>query len=278
MLKNYFLIAIRNFQRQKLFSCSTCLASHSDWPAPFSSSLYVSDELQYDNMHPYGSNTYRVGCTVTNPQGEQFDNTVAPGYWTKHLKDTRPDVVANVLVDNIGYPTSLHHKAKDKIILTEEIRWAEPGFNEVIYFKLLKGNNDKIFEDQNSMVLSETGALKLFGDADPIGEIVTVKHQWATNGKEIDLKVTGVYQDLPANSHFKPLYILNVNALKSVVDDFNTYMNGTTFRAEFFENYLVLQKDADVDEIVKSLQKTADLMAQWRFVFPRRRLEDYALH
>src|SRR5688572_23934078 len=123
MLKNYFLIAIRNFQRQKLFSLLNMFGLALGLASAILIFLYVSDELQYDNMHPYGSNTYRVGCTVTNPQGEQFDNTVAPGYWTKHLKDTRPDVVANVLVDNIGYPTSLHHKAKDKILLTEEIRW-----------------------------------------------------------------------------------------------------------------------------------------------------------
>jgi putative ABC transport system permease protein len=263
MLKNYFLIALRNFQRQKLFSLLNMFGLALGLASAILIFLYVSDELQYDNMHPYGANTYRVGCTVTNPEGQNFDNTVAPGHWTRQLKETRSEVKENVLIDNIGYPTSLHHKAKDKIILTEEIRWAEPGFNKVIFFELETGNNEKIFEDHNSMVLSESGARKLFGDVDPIGEIITIKHQWATRGKEIDVKVTGIYKDLPANSHFKPHYIINVNALRSVVEDFTAYMEGTRFRdSEFFENYLVLQEGADVSAIETSMQKYADLMAQ----------------
>lgn len=35
--------------------------------------LYVSDELQYDVMHPHYENTYRVGATFTNADGRVFD-------------------------------------------------------------------------------------------------------------------------------------------------------------------------------------------------------------
>ena len=98
--------------------------------------LYVSDELQYDVMHPHYDNTYRIGCTFTNPNGQVFDNTTSPGFWIKHLKETRSEVVDATRIDYIGYPTSLHHKPTDKIILTEEIKWAEPGFDDIIDFQL----------------------------------------------------------------------------------------------------------------------------------------------
>ena len=261
MIKNYLLIALRNFQRQKLFSSLNMFGLALGLASAILIFLYVSDELQYDNMHPLGKDTYRVGCTVVNPEGQNFDNVAAPGYWTRRLKADRTEVVQNILIDNIGYPTSLHHKAADKIILTEEIRWAEPGFESVLYFELLQGNVDKIFEDHNSLVLSETGARKLFGDRDPINEIVTIKHTWATRGKEIDVKVTGVYKDLPANSHFKPHYILNVNALRSVVDDFASYIEGSSIQnSEWFENYIVLKPGTDPKMIAQSMQKYCDVM------------------
>ena len=76
------------------------------------------------------------------------------------------------------------------------------------------------------MVISETGAKRLFGNANPIGEVISVKHFWATQDREIDVMVTGVYKDFPSNSHFKPKYILNVNALRAVHADFNAFMNG----------------------------------------------------
>ena len=76
------------------------------------------------------------------------------------------------------------------------------------------------------MLISETGAKNLFGKNDPIGQVVSAKHFWGTNDREIDVMVTGVYKDYPSNSHFKPLYILNVNALRAVHTDFNEFMEG----------------------------------------------------
>jgi putative ABC transport system permease protein len=83
----------------------------------------------------------------------------------------------------MGYPTSLNFKAGDKIILTEEIKWAEPNFTEVLAFNLIKGNKKHFFDDYYSIVLSENGAKKLFGSIDPIGKTITLKHVWGYTGQ-----------------------------------------------------------------------------------------------
>jgi len=263
MIRNYLLIALRNFQRQKLFSFLNMFGLALGLASAILIFLYVSDELQYDIMHPHYRNTYRLGVTFTNPDGQVFDNTTSPGYLTRQLRDTRPEVEEITRIDYIGYPTSLHHKETDKIILTEEIKWAEPNFNKVIWFDLLKGNEDKMFENQNSIVLNETGAKRMFGDDDPIGEVITVKHNFATNGREIDVVVTGVFRDLPSNSHFKPKYILNINAFRSVKDNFDKYLEGLRFQdISFFENYLVLKPGTDIKPLEETLNKLCDQMIQ----------------
>ena len=264
MIRNYLVIALRNFQRQKLFALLNMVGLALGLASAILIFLYVSDELQYDVMHPHYSDTYRIGSTFTNPNGQVFDNTTSPGFWIKHLKDTRSEVIDATRVDYIGYPTSLHHKASDKIILTEEIKWAEPGFDDIIDFHLLHGNQEKMFEDYNTIVLSESGANRLFSDDDPIGEIITIKHPFATDGREIDVIVTGMYEDFPSNSHFKPKYLVNVNAFRSVVTNFNNYMEGTRFadRIEFFENYVVLKPGSDIKSIEAALQIQADHLIQ----------------
>lgn len=237
MLRNYLVIALRNFQRQKLFSILNMSGLALGLASAILIFLYVSDELRYDVIHPHYKDTYRLGVSFTNPEGEVFDNTTAPGFLTRQLKDTRPEVTEITRIDYIGYPTSLHHKNTDKIILTEEIKWAEPNFNKVIWFELVKGNEDNMFENHNTIVLSETGAKRMFGDNDPIGEVITVKHNFATNGREIDVVVTGVFRDYPSNSHFKPKYILNINAFRSVVPNFDNYLEGLRFQdISFFES------------------------------------------
>lgn len=261
MLRNYWLITLRNFQRQKMFALLNMFGLALGLASAILIFLYVSDELQYDTMHPYFHNTYRIGCRFTNREGQVFDNTTSPGFWLKELKETRSEVIAGTRVDYIGYPTSLHHKAKDKIILTEEIKWLEPHFDAILDFKLVKGNQEKMFDDHNTMVLSETGARRMFGDQDPIGETITLKHNFATQGREIDVLVTGVFRDYPANSHFKPKYIINVNAYRTLLgDNFNNYMEGRRFRdnIEFFENYLVVKPGTDMKPIEAELQRMSD--------------------
>src|SRR5258706_1754447 len=264
MLRNFFLIAFRNLRRQKLFSFLNVFGLALGLASSILIFLFVSDELRYDVMHPYYNSTYRIGTTWSNNDGRRFDNTDAPGFWVKQLRDTRTEITHAVRIAYIGYPTSLNHKAKDKIILTEEIKWAEPGFDEVLKFDLVKGNKDKIFEHNNTMVISETGARMLFGNANPIGEIISVKHFWATQDREIDVMVTGVYKDFPSNSHFKPKYILNINALRAVHDDFNAFMNGSRFdnNTGFFESYIVLRKGADIKPIETTLNTLANQMFQ----------------
>ncbi|HEY5919580.1 MAG TPA: FtsX-like permease family protein [Chryseolinea sp.] len=263
MIQNYLLIALRNFQRQKLFALLNMFGLALGLASAILIFLYVSDELQYDVMHPHYKNTYRLGVTFTNREGQEFDNTTSPGFLTRQLKDTRPEVELISRINYIGYPTSLHHKPTDKIILTEEIKWAEPNFNQIIDFDLIKGNVEKIFENQNSIVLSETGARRIFGDEDPIDEIITVKHNFATNGKEIDVTVTGVYRDFPSNSHFKPKYIINVNAFRSIVENFDNYLEGSRFQElNFFENYFVVNAGTDVKPIEETLKTLCSQMVE----------------
>src|SRR5678815_3291960 len=175
MIKNYLLIAFRNFKRQKLFSLLNIFGLALGLSSAILIFLYVSDELRYDVMHPNYKNTYRIGSTFTNSEGQTFDNTDVPGFFAKYLKDNRSEVLHASRICYIGYPTSLNYKAKDKIILTEEIRWAEPNFEEVLAFDLVKGNRKRMFENYYTVLVSETGAHKLFGNEDPMGKTITIK-------------------------------------------------------------------------------------------------------
>lgn len=265
MLRNYLLIAIRNFNRRKVFSLLNVVGLALGLASAILIFLYVSDELRYDSMQPYYRNTYRVGTTFVTPEGQRFDNTVAPGFFLRYLKDNRSEVLHTVRIDNFGYPTSLNYKPADKIVLTEKICWAQPGFDHVLYFDLLRGNQQKMFEGNNSIVLSETGARNLFGKEDPIGKVISLKHMFSTQGREVDVQVTGVYHDYPSNSHFKPDYIINQNALHVIYGDhFPEYLENSRFNqyTGFFESYVVLKPGADIKPINSLLTSLADQLVK----------------
>jgi putative ABC transport system permease protein len=182
------------------------------------------------------------------------------------LKDNRKDDISHTTrIAWIGYPTALNYKPADKIVLTEEINWAEPGFDKVIYFDLLKGNKEKMFENNNSIALSETGARRIFGKENPMGKIISLKHFFATQNRDLDLMVTGVYKDYPSNSHFKPDYIVNLNAMRAIQGEhFNDYMEGSSFDqfVSFFQDYIVLKPNTNIQSINSTLNKLANQMIQ----------------
>lgn len=265
MFRNYLRIVLRNFKRQKLFTLLNMFGLSLGLASAILIFLYVSDELRYDNMHPFYKTTYRIGINWTNNNGESFDNTESPGYFVKYLKDNRSEVTHTTRMMNFGYPTSFNYKAKDKIVLSEEIKLAEPGFEKVLDFRLKKGNLQKMFSDYYSMVLSESAAAKLFGNEDPVGKTISYKHLWGTNNQEIDVVVTGVYANFPSNTHFKPDYIINVNSLRKIYgDEFNYYMEGQVFRQTgplgFFENYVVVKPGFNAASFKNLLKPVADRM------------------
>src|SRR3954462_9213814 len=127
MFRNYLLITLRNIKRQKLFSFLNIFGLALALTSAMFIFLYVSDELRYDTMHPYYRDTYRIGTTYIAGDGKQFDGSEAPGYFVKYLKDNRSDdILYTTRIAWIGYPTALNYKPADKIVLTEEIEWAEP--------------------------------------------------------------------------------------------------------------------------------------------------------
>src|SRR3954453_13757705 len=155
MFRNYLLITLRNIKRQKLFSFLNIFGLALALTSAMFIFLYVSDELHYDAMQPYYENTYRIGITFISGDGQRFDGGEAPGYFIKYLKDNHSDdILYTTRTTWIGYPTALNYKPADKIVLTEEIEWAEPNFYKVIYFDLLNGNKERMFENDNTIALS----------------------------------------------------------------------------------------------------------------------------
>src|SRR5947207_13371761 len=92
MIKNYLLIAFRNFKRQKLFTLLNMFGLALGLASAILIFLYVSDELRYDVMHPNYKNTYRIGDTWSNSDGRSFDNIESAGYFVKYLKDNRSEI------------------------------------------------------------------------------------------------------------------------------------------------------------------------------------------
>jgi putative ABC transport system permease protein len=234
--------------------------------------LYVTDELTFDTMHPYAANTYRMGYKVQFPNGNVEAAPYAPAGWDNFIQSNYEGIGGIASYTSWGMPTSINYVAKERIVLTEDIIWAEQSVLDIIYLPLVKGGAQPL-KELNSLLLTESAAQELFGDEDPINKTVSVSHAWVTNGQTVEMMVTGVIEDLPSNSHIKPKYIANILALKPFIPDLENVPNtamGDGNNGFWTQSYFVCDDPGKIETIKADLQARANEIIEknkWDIMF-----------
>lgn len=192
MIKNYLLLAVKNFRKQKMFSLINILGLTVGITCCLMIFLFIMNEFSYDKFHKNGENIYRIMRTsVTN--GEKRDISWVSPMYANALANDYPDAVKSVVRvqpdnDLVTYNNiSFNEK---KVVLVDS------NFFSFFSFRLIKGNPATLLNDPLSIVMTESTAKKYFGKEDPMGKIIDFN-------KKMKLKVTGIVADIPANSHLE---------------------------------------------------------------------------
>src|SRR5688572_17063002 len=231
MIGNYFLLAFRNLLKQRGYALVNIFGLAVGLGAAMYILLYVRDELTFDRMHPNVENLYRIGISLQAPNGEVNTGGYSPAGWDNYIKSNYEGIDAITSFIERGMPTSIHYLPTDKIVLTEDIFWAEPSITEILSMPVVQGAKTTPLKEINSMMLTESAARNIFGDEDPVGKMLTVSNVFATNNQKVEMLVTAVIKDFPSNTHLDPKYIFNIFALKpfneNLEDRLNTSMGNS---------------------------------------------------
>lgn len=255
MLRNYLLIALRTFKRQKGFTLLNVFGLAIGLASVTLIYLFIIDEEGFDRFHPDSDNLYILGSHQKS-NGQEYTTAYAAGAWLNALKSRFPDVAGGTQVVSLGYPASFWDKKSDKILLSENAFWVNADFKEVFLFPLLYGNPETAFDKPNGIVLSRTIARQFFGDQNPVGKTLEISHIYATENKYVPLTVTGVLEDYPANSHIQPDYLISTGMLRPMMTANNqNWLENWGNGAGYFLTYLHLKPTADVGKLTKSLNQ-----------------------
>jgi putative ABC transport system permease protein len=200
MFKNYFKTALRNLNRFKGFSLINLSGLTMGMACCILIFFWVQDELSFDRFHQNADSLHRV---FFNPTGTDSYWYHGPGPLGPALKREYPEIADTCRV--FGHArTALKYGDK---LFTSKVQGVDPSFFDMFTFPLLASGPENPLSDNQSMVLSESTALKLFGDEDPLGK--TVSFEWW--GTWHDFRVTAVIGDVPSNSIFDYEVLLPFN-------------------------------------------------------------------
>ena len=244
MFKNHIKIALRFFAKNRLFTIINISGLAIGITAFLLLTQYVIFERSYDNGI---EDVYRV--TLKNSRDvNDFDAVATNHPATAHaLKADFPEVLGYArLVDGkvLGTSGILSYKNLSGEVVKASSKdykmyFADKSFLEMFHLPMEKGDPDTVLSEPGSIVLSAQVAQRFFGNEDPVGKDITI------NGED-KIKVTGVFADLPQNTHLQFDLLISFSSLNQ------ESMNSTWVWPEFY-NYVQLRPGADPESIKTKL-------------------------
>jgi putative ABC transport system permease protein len=225
MFKNYLKIALRNFLKHKGFSFINIFGLAFGVACCLMIVLFVLDEVSFDRYHEKADQIFRVGIDgyINNTS---FQGVVTCAPMAETLVREYPEVTAATRLRNFGYPVFRH---EDKVFSEERVFWVDQAFFDVFTVSFIKGDVKTALAEPNTIVLTESMALKYFGDENPVGKSLNADRQR-------DYLITGVVEDTPRNSHFHYDFLASLSTYED--------SRRPIWVSNNYHTYLVLQKGA----------------------------------
>ncbi len=162
--------------------------------------LFIKNELSYDKYHPKANQIYRFTFTHPNFFNNSHFARMSHSDEIPDMANYFPEIENYVRLAPIAGGVMLH---RQKYYDITEAFVCDSTFFQVFDAKLLIGDKKTVLNSPGSMVVSEGFAKKVFGESNPIGEVLSIP-PGQYYGEQTDFTIAGVMKDFPQNSHFHP--------------------------------------------------------------------------
>ncbi|GGA96315.1 ABC transporter permease [Puia dinghuensis] len=195
MFRNYLKIAFRSLRKSKGFTAINVIGLSSGLAVCLLIVLYVTDELGYDRYNVNADRIYRLDADIfynhTGYLGADGPKPLAPS-----LIHDNPQFEQFV---RLSYAGDVMVRKGNNYVQEHHYVFADSTFFKVFTVRMLAGDPNTALNEPNSLVIDESTARKYFDGSNAPGNVV---------GKSLELenhticKITGVFQDMPRQSHF----------------------------------------------------------------------------
>jgi len=195
MFRNYFKIAFRNIHRNRLFAAINLLGLAVGMASFILITLWVQDEISYDNFHQNKDRLYLL--TIEHPNGVLDYNV--PYALAPVLASEYPEIQKYTRILERGLTTcSFAYQPATgprRMFYEDSVNLVDSEFFSMFSFPFVQGDPETALETADSLIIRDEVAEKYFGEENPLGKKMTFN-------TERDLIVTGVIH-IPSNSHLQ---------------------------------------------------------------------------
>jgi len=200
---NYLKVSCRKLVRQKGYSLINIAGLAVGMAACLLIMLFVRDELSYDNYNQKADRIFRMTAYL---RFGGLDGNIGsvPAPLAAAMQQEFPEVESATRFRERGNFIVRHG---DRSYTESRLVFADASIFRVFTLPLRRGDPRTALAEPRTIALSETAARKYFGAADPVGQSLCLDNRE-------DYRVSGVYRDIPANSHFHFDLIASLESLE----------------------------------------------------------------
>ncbi|MEQ9405998.1 MAG: FtsX-like permease family protein [Cyclobacteriaceae bacterium] len=217
MFKNYLKIGIRNLWKYKSSTVINVIGLSTGLAAFVLIALFVKDEYSYDKHFKDVESIHRVTVKNYTRSGDLSRHwAFASAGHAERLKEDYSDIQYAARFYPWAFPDLTYG---DKKFPGEQVIFAGDDVFNIFSFPFIIGDKENAFKDLFSLVLTESTAVKIFGNDWREQEILGSQIKLSRSGQEAPFKITGVIADMPDQQHFHFDYLAPVRFLENVFDE-----------------------------------------------------------
>ncbi len=264
MLNHYLRLAIRNFSKKKSIFFINLFGLAVGLTTLLLITVWVSSELEVLSAHENGDRIYKVFTNHDNSTGI-VTIPVTPARMAEAMREELPQIemAAGVspFIDGVSFASETEKVSADGY-------YADQEFLEIFTLEFVAGSQVDALTDLNSVVISESMAETLFGDAQKaIGESL----EWQVFSFSNEVEVKGVFKDVTDRQFIDhPQFLLTFDYFLSMLGDgahwdnyngqaialLNPEVNVDEFNASFASFIKDKEAESNVTPFIQAFEET----------------------
>jgi putative ABC transport system permease protein len=248
MFKNYLLIAVRNLSKNVGYTSINVFGLAIGLACCLLVTLYIRFETSFENFHENKASLYRY-ISRSEKDGSVYMQTNLPSGFGPLIGSSIREVEMFSRVSDLD--------SRPLLLLNEKVLDAKPmaivdaDFFKMFSFELVEGNSTEVLKRPFTIAIAQSVADKYFPKGDVIGRVIRYDNKY-------DFEVSGVFKDVPANSHLQFTYVTTFESAAKIVEDRYQWPAEkflTNLDAWNYSTYFYIPVTANTDEVAKQIDQ-----------------------
>jgi putative ABC transport system permease protein len=249
----FMKITFRHLRQNKLYSSINIIGLAAGICCVLLAVLYWKDETSFDSFHQKNPDLYRITTSMLDKKGGSSSISGGTGQVQgpafkagvpevlDYVRVMGGDISGDVLTDN----KSLHL----------QLLFADESFFNIFSFPLLHGDPTTALRDLNSVVITESAAIRLFNSTDVVGKQLQLDADPSAKRLGKPLRITGVAKNIRESSSIQFDLLLPMKFMQLSFED-KQWLNA------YLGTFVLLRPNADKNAVIQKFNRIYSVYAK----------------